>query len=204
MKKVTALSLFSILCVIAISIMAQGETLEQTLISGEIESGGFGGPVLKVTEFNGDVGLLVGGRGGWIINHTFVLGGGGYGLTTDIDAPMRYHYLNVGYGGGIVEYIVLSDKLIHFSVNTLIGAGGVNYRERYWDWDDDLDLDLDDADDFFVVEPGVDLMLNVAPVFRVGVGVSYRHVYGIDELKGLSDSDMSGLSTTFTFKFGKF
>lgn len=199
MKKLTIVSVISIFCMVAIPAVAQ----EQTLISGDIESGGFGGPVLKVTEFRDDVGLLVGGRGGWIINHAFVIGGGGYGLTTNIDAPVFDHYLNVGYGGGIIEYIVLSDKLIHLSVNALIGGGGVNYRQRDWDdWDWDGNW-YDDTDDFFVAEPGVDLMLNVSKIFRVGVGVSYRYVNGVD-IRGLSDSDMSGLSATFTLKFGKF
>jgi len=175
---------------------------EHTLISGDIESSGFGGPVLKVTKFRGDVGLLVGGRGGWIINHAFVIGGGGYGLTTNVDAPLSNHYLNVGYGGGMMECIVLSDKLIHLSVNTLIGAGGVGYRHRNWDdwdWDDERDF----GDSFFVAEPGVDLILNVTRKFRIGMGASYRYVYGVGS-RGLSDADMSGLSATFTFKFGKF
>jgi hypothetical protein len=208
MRKLTVVSVISIFYMIAISAIASESSHsatreEQTLISGDIESGGFGGPVLKVTEFGDDVGLLVGGRGGWIINHAFVIGGGGYGLTTNIDAPVFDHYLNVGYGGGIVEYIVLSDRLIHLSVNTLIGAGGVNYRDRDWDdWDWENNW-YDEADEFFVAEPGVDLMLNVSKIFRVGVGVSYRYVNGID-IRGLSDSDMSGLSATFTLKFGKF
>jgi hypothetical protein len=202
MKKLTTLSIFSIIFIIVIPTMAQ----EQTLISGDIESGGFGGPVLKATVFNDELGLMVGGRGGWIINHAFVIGGGGYGLTTNIDAPIFDYYLNVGYGGGIVEYIVLSDKLIHLSVNTLIGGGGVDYRDSNWndfDWDWDDNRGRHDADSFFVMEPGVDLMLNVSPVFRIGMGISYRYIYGID-LRGLSDSNMSGLSATFTFKFGKF
>jgi len=198
MKQLTTLVIFTILFMIVMPAMAK----EQTLISGDIKSGGFGGPVLKATVFNDELGLLVGGRGGWIINHAFVIGGGGYGLTTNIDAPVTDYYLNVGYGGPIVEYIILSDSLVHLSVNALIGAGGVGYRYR--DWDSDWDRRYsDNADEFFVAEPGVDLMLNVTPVFRLGMGISYRYIYGVD-LKGLGDSDMSGVSATFTFKFGKF
>ena len=39
------------------------------------------GPAIRFTQIDGDFGVLVGGRGEWIINHRFVLGGGGYGLT---------------------------------------------------------------------------------------------------------------------------
>ncbi|NIN69246.1 MAG: hypothetical protein GTO63_32105, partial [Anaerolineae bacterium] len=54
----------------------------ETLIEGDVRHGGFGGPVVKFTEVNNEFGVLVGGRGGWIINDSFVLGAGGYGLVT--------------------------------------------------------------------------------------------------------------------------
>ena len=50
---------------------------DEQLVSGKIESGGFGAPVWKITQINGETAMLTGGRGGWIINHTFVIGGGG-------------------------------------------------------------------------------------------------------------------------------
>ena len=50
-------------------VASQAFAQEQTLISGKVESGGFGGPTLKVTKMKGESGLLIGGRGGWIINH---------------------------------------------------------------------------------------------------------------------------------------
>ena len=31
------------------------------------------GPAIRFTQIDGDFGVLVGGRGGWIINHRFVL-----------------------------------------------------------------------------------------------------------------------------------
>ena len=34
---------------------------------------------MTFTTLNGENAVLVGGRGGWIINHSFVLGGAGYG-----------------------------------------------------------------------------------------------------------------------------
>ena len=49
----------------------------QTLMGSDIRHGGFGGPVVKFTEIDGQFGVLVGGRGGWIINDSFVIGAGG-------------------------------------------------------------------------------------------------------------------------------
>ena len=198
MKQLTVL-LF--LCMMVTSALAAKS--DETLISGEVEHGGFGGPVVKLTEINGRTGILVGGRGGWIINHTFVLGGGGYGLASDIKAKEiglgTILYLDMGYGGLELEYVVNSPKLIHLSFHTLIGAGSIGYRERddHFEWDDDSD------DIFFVAEPGANLMLNVTEFFRIGLGFSYRFINGVD-LEGLSDSGLDGVSTNLTLKFGKF
>ena len=111
---------------------------ERTLVSGPIESGGFGGPVLKFTELVEEFGLLVGGRGGWIINHTFVLGAGGYGLANqdnfEFSVDGRVRQLHMGYGGLELEYVNRSHELIHFSVQALVGAGGA-------EWSRDFDFD---------------------------------------------------------------
>ena len=199
MKKVAILVL---LVFVAAPVLAQ----EETLLKGKIESGGFGGPVVKFTEIKDEFGLFVGGRGGWIINHTFVIGGGGYGLATqNIEADFvgsdgRRPHLQMGYGGLELEYIHNSNKLVHFSVQALIGAGGATYGNsdsNINDWNNFED------DAFFIAEPGVNVILNVATVFRIGFGAGYRFVSGLD-LKGLSDEDLIGPSAVLTFKFGRF
>ncbi len=177
---------------------------DETLIDGKFESSGFGGPVLKLTQLNDELGLMVGGRGGWIINHTFVIGGGGYGLANKIEAKKTSSnttlYLEMGYGGLEFEYINASSKLIHFSIYTLIGGGGVGYSDRdsHTAFDEKLD-----QDSFFVLEPAVNAMLNVTQNFRMGIGVGYRFISGADS-NGIGDSDLSWPSATLTFKFGKF
>ena len=196
---------------------------EQTLLGDDkIISGGFGGPVIKVSTLNDKTALMVGGKGGWIINHKFSIGGGGYGQVLNISAPKEaiaeYPYpngtardLNIefGYGGFIMEYIGGWDKIVHYSVTSLIGAGGISYYDEIYDDDDDYDDDWDsrhfnlDDDAFFVFEPGINAEMNITKWFRVNAGVSYLLVQGVD-LVGLDDSDVGGLTGTLTFKFGKF
>ncbi|MCE5249827.1 hypothetical protein LLG96_06355 [bacterium] len=179
---------------------------EETLIKGNVVHGGFGGPVVKVTSFNGKVEWMTGGRGGWIINHSFILGGGGYGLTSEPDAPgaaidvygENELKTGFGYGGVEMEYIFRPNKLIHCSVYTLIGGGGVNYYVNT-----DTTDNFDRADAVFVFEPAFNGTLNVTKWFRISTGVSYRLVSGLD-LAGLKDSDVSGLAGSLTFRFGKF
>jgi hypothetical protein len=182
---------------------------EETLLSGDIEHGGFGGPVVKFTELKDEFGILVGGRGGWIINHTFVIGGGGYGLVnSDIDereiSPDTTIYMTMGYGGLDLEYIANFNKLIHMTVSTLIGGGGIDYmvKSRNEDWDHGH-YRGDDADAFFVFEPAINGEMNILKFFRVDAGVSYRFISGI-ATEGIGDNDLSGPAANITLKFGKF
>jgi hypothetical protein len=187
-----------ILCVIVTPVQAQ----EETLISGQLEHGGYGGPVIKFATINNDWEVMVGGRGGWIINHSFVLGGGGYGLVTDVEAehidPTGDVVLELGYGGGMLEYVGNPNELIHYSVSLLIGAGGVNYVREITNT-----RLYADEDAFFVLEPEVNFMVNITTLFRAGVGAGYRLISGVD-LAGLSDSDIGGLSINMVFKFGDY
>lgn len=174
---------------------------EETLIGGKITSSGFGGPVLKLTGVNGETGLLMGGRGGWIINHAFSIGGAGYGLVTNVNAktPSIYgeRYLNFGYGGLDLEYTPASNDLIHASFIMLIGAGGIGYRDA------DFNVRHKSTDTFFVLEPEANMTLNVTHYFRISAGFSYRYISGVETAASAS-KDLSGPSGTLTFRFGEF
>jgi len=39
---------------------------EQVLLSGDLEHGGFGGPTFQLTQFDDQLGVMIGGHGGWI------------------------------------------------------------------------------------------------------------------------------------------
>lgn len=185
---------------ISITVFAQ----EQTLISGDIESGGFGGPALKITTINGENAIMVGGRGGWIINHCFVIGGAGYGLVNNVnantpDTSRGLASIEMGYGGLDLEYIASSDDLLHLSIQLLIGGGGVGYKDD----NDDMFNNHHKTNSFFVLEPSVQANLNVTHFFRIAAGVSYRYVSGLTSVVS-TNADLSGPSANLTFKFGKF
>ncbi len=188
---------FVILMLSVVSIFAQAETL----VSGSIENGGFGGPVVKFTEIDGEFGLIVGGRGGWIMNHTFVIGGGVYGLVNQIDSDFIFDGelipLMMGYGGFEMEYIYSPNSLVHLSVYLLLGGGGLTYKE-YDDWHSPKV-----TDSFWIAEPALNVELNISSFFRISAGVGYRFVSDVN-LGDITDSDIAGVSGMLTFKFGKF
>lgn len=115
----------------------------------------------------------------------------------------------MGYGGLILEGIIASNKLVHLTVGSLIGAGAVTYGYQWshsWDWWDHDDWEYGhrwNPDVFFVVEPEVNLILNVARFFRIGIGASYRYITETNR-EWISDGDLSGFSGVLTFKFGVF
>ncbi len=185
--------------VIAMPVVAQ----EETLINGEIQSGGFGGPVVKIGPMNGTTGVFVGGWGGWIINHTFSIGGAGYGLVNNIkisdpSGTGRTTYLNFGYGGLDLEYIGNSMNLIHYTLGVLIGGGGISYRDSIYQ-----NYSEKNTNAVFVLEPSANIEMNVTKFFRIDIGASYRWVNDV-QFDGLKDKDMSGLSGMLTLKFGTF
>lgn len=185
MKK---LLLAVVLILFTVPIIANAE--EKTLISGEIESGGYGGPVVKLSVVNNEFAVFMGARGGWIINHTIIVGGGGYGLATDIFVSSNK--LSLGYGGLELGYVFQSDSLVHFTAHSLFGFGGVSFEN---DWSS--------ADEVFVIEPEATVVVNITEFVRIAAGVSYRFVTGVTTA-GVSDASLSGLSGMLVFKFGSF
>ncbi len=198
MKKIlTVLMLF----ILVTGLLARDE---ETLFRGEVAHGGFGGPMVTFSNIKSNLGVMVGGRGGWIINHMITIGGGGYGLVTNIPiipsaAGDDSLSLGMGYGGFELGFILNSWKLTHLSFFLLIGAGGVSQVK----WDaDDFDMN-NNGDAFFVLEPSLEAVLNVTDFFRISAGGSYRYISGV-ELEGITDTDLSGLTAKITLKFGEF
>jgi hypothetical protein len=177
---------------------------EKTLLSTPVKQGVYATPVLKFGSFGSENkgSLIVGAQGGWILDRKFVLGLGVYGLSSRVKADDTLWQIAgmvdiFNYGGVFFSYIHNSYNLIHAEVTTLIGVGEANYHdEEYW-------AKYPKGDNFFVLEPGVNAIVNITPGFRVGAGLSYRYVDRLN-LIGLEKSDVSGLNFNLLFQVGYF
>ncbi|MCX6151765.1 MAG: hypothetical protein NTX22_14675 [Ignavibacteriales bacterium] len=187
---------------------------EETLLNGELEHGGYIAPSVRFTNLNNEFAALAGGYIGWVVNHQYVLGAGGFGLTNKIKvsevAQNTYNrgpqlYMNFAYGGGYLEYVWRPNDLVHLSASALIGGGELKYVEKVHrdDWEFDREDDMVASDAFFVVEPTINAEMNVTSFFRIDAGVSYRMITGLN-LIGIKNSDLSGVSANLSFKFGRF
>ncbi|MBP1648151.1 MAG: hypothetical protein H6Q30_1596 [Bacteroidetes bacterium] len=193
-------TIFILLTALGATVFAQ----EETLLTSDHETGGFGGPVAKFTRINGQNALMLGGRGGWIVDHSFVIGGGAYGVATEVDAASNIlpeqGPLNIDFScfGLEVEYIFRPDSLVHLSLYALVGGGAVRFVK-----DRAQDTQVDETDLAFVFEPTANAELNLTTWCRIMAGVSYRIVAGVTQI-GLTNRDFTGPSASLTVKFGSF
>ena len=112
------------------------------------------------------------------------------------------HGHKFGYGGLEFEYILDSDKLLHYSFSALLGVGSLGEDEHLDDEDDFYKYDHQ-FDTVFVFEPSVSGIVNINPWFRLGVDISYIFVNGTKTI-GMDSNDVGGPAAALTFKFGKF
>lgn len=183
---------------------AQGPEPEpEVLIRRNARHGGWGAPVVHLSTVRDRAAVFVGGRGGWLIDGRFTIGGGGFGLASRIPAPPAVQGpgedldLQMGYGGGWLEYTFSPLRLVHVSVGTLVGGGSLSLN-----WHDGGSYGSRD-DGFFVAEPAALAELNLASFVRANLGLAYRWVVGAD-MPGVSYSDVAGFSVVAALKFGKF
>ena len=200
MKRLVIISMLSL-----VPLMAQ----QQTLLSGPFSHGGYGGPRMMVSTINGELGVLVGGHGGWVVNHALFIGGGGYGLVNQIKAPTAQdstqRYIDFGYGGVELGAVLASNRIVHLRVSALIGGGGLSASGRdnyYGEYDHHGSYYSDDA--FFMVEPAAEMVVNMTPWMRLTAGASYRFIDGIETDSDFNDADFTGPSAMVSLNFGKF
>jgi len=191
----------NLMFLVALVVSASMNAQQQSLIGDDFSTTAYGGPVFKVGSFNGKTGLLSGGRGALIINHKFAIGGGGYGMITDLKLDkVSYNekpiYMDLDYGGFEMEYINNSDKVVHWAIHTLLGRGTVKLIEH------NPTVTIE-TDKIYFAEPGLDLDINICSWFRIGLGASYRFSMGLD-IQEISSKYLNGFSGQMVFKFGSF
>ncbi|MEN8230607.1 MAG: hypothetical protein ABFS38_20790 [Bacteroidota bacterium] len=181
----------------------------QTLFDPNAGTGGYGAFTIGYTSINGRDAILMGGRGEWVIGHGFGLGIGGYGFVNDpvyntID-QLNYS-LAGGYGGLIMEPIIMGWFPVHISLPILVGAGGVASTSYSSNWQDPyeyMDGYLEDASAFFVAEGRVELEFNLVRFFRLALFGGYRYTTDII-MQNTASNALRGWTGGMTFKFGSF
>ena len=170
----------------------------QTLLNPDTKIRGFGGPLMSFTVVNGEFAHIMGGGGGILLDDKVFFGGFGGGMTNNIQVNNNlYEDFNIqfGYGGLWIGYIHNGSSPFHPVASVQFGWGGVSM-------DDNADVSIY-YDGFFVLNPTLELEMNLTQFMRAGIGGSYRLTGGVN-LDGLNDADFSGPEVQLNFKFGWF
>jgi len=196
--------LLFIAIIIGLSVIAQDD-YKTIFGDGSIKKiRGFGGPLMTFTTIDGQFAHMMGGGGGIILNDQVIFGGFGSGVTNRIDAVRTVdgvelytdQEVDLGFGGLWFGYIIKGNAPIHPVIHTQIGWGSIELKDK----DDYI---AHSTDPIFVLNPIVELEMNITRFFRLSVGGNYRLGFGVGT-RGFSDSDISGPGGFLAFKFGWF
>jgi hypothetical protein len=178
-----------------------------TLFSHNRSNGGYGAVSFMYTQIDGKDAFLVGGRGSWIMGHSFAIGLGGCGFINEVNYH-DMHNTNVndnlagGYGGLYLEPIVAPRFPVHLSFPILVGFGGVSNIVYDDNWDEVI-YDDTMTDTYMVFEPSVELEFNMARHVRMAATFGYRFTSNID-LGNTKPDILEGYNAGLVLKFGKF
>ena len=175
-------------------------------LSQNFESGTFGSPVFKYTSILKQNSLIIGGRFGWVINKSFVLGGGFYGLTGSV----RTNYIDkksgqnvrmgFNFGGLELEYISFSGKPVHVSIDMLFAGGGLYFSVA----DKSVPHNSYFSQDLLVWEPSINLEINTLSWLKTDLNFSYRMITSFKGSYGITKEDLTGPAVGIAFKLGSF
>jgi hypothetical protein len=190
-----------ILMFLSFEATAQQQDSTKALFGSDVKVSEIWTPEVKINSIQGDVGTLIGFYGGAVFNRTFLLGiSGGVNLS--------HPRVNYGYFGAVGQYIYKPANLLHCSGQILLAYGSTK------DYEDPKSGLLDNfwnisGANFFLMEPGINLELNLSKRLTLVTGISYRFVSGLNEnneyveTTHVTNSDLSGINFNIGLKFKK-
>lgn len=197
MKKATFLFL---ILTVTIAAFSQDREYRTIFDNKDLRISGMGGPFMQFTGVAGEFGHMMGGGGAVLLND-FHFGGYGLGLTNAIPDYVNGNNndrLSLGHGGFWLGYALFGEKPIHINISTMIGWGefGIMQYDEYYPFL---------RDKIFALVPIIEVELNLTNYFRIGTGVTYNLITGVDEqLHGYTSGDISSPGGFLSFKFGWF
>ena len=189
----------------------EGGNSEIRTLSGQKGLGFYIAGTAGYSQIESKDAIIIGSRAALIFSHSTAVGLAGYGFFNNLGG---YHWpvgtepwysLSGGYGGIFIEPIIAGSKPVHVSFPVLFGMGGAGLVRVTGNntWEDPFDIDLPENDIFFIIEPAVDIELNLAQFFRTAITLGYRFTSNV-ELTGKTPDVLKGLHFGLVFKLGKF
>ncbi|MEO8590879.1 MAG: hypothetical protein ABI432_15995 [Flavobacteriales bacterium] len=161
--------------------------------------------------------LLIGFGGGIVIDHWLEIGLAGAWSSSAIKNPAYENYLQgqttanlqglelrYGYGGVMVEPLILHRSAVHLGVPILVGMGSASYSYPSSNSGSDSNQrNRTEGQAFFVVEGGLELEVSVVRSLRIGVGGSYLYASDL-ELPNTAPDALRNFMARMSVTVGKF
>ncbi|MGE4289603.1 MAG: hypothetical protein AB7E36_13035 [Salinivirgaceae bacterium] len=183
---------------VSVALYSQEKDEYQTVFGdSKVCVSGMGGFEMQFSSLGGYYAYGAGGGGGIILNRSLLIGGYGTGYSIDRTIILNtevYNNIGMGHGGFLFGYIHKGNKPVHPAAFLQIGWGELE--------SDHLNNRI--SDNFLVLNPSLEVEVNVTRYFRIAVGGHYQFVSGINNYPELSNSDFSGPGGKLAFRFGWF
>jgi hypothetical protein len=159
--------------------------------------------VLEYTRLGGQDALVLGGRGGWYVTRTFVVGGGLYGTVTEVDAPGAQVNapgpldMKLERFGLELEYHVGPTAPTHLTFGGFIGGAALRHVR------DGTNDQHGETDFLFGLAPAVGVERAVTRWMHLNLSISYRFVIGA-EPPGPGERRLRGPAAASALKLGRF
>jgi hypothetical protein len=178
----------------------------KTIFKKEKRDGFYGAFSAGYSSIDKKDGFTFSSRGCWIMDHFFSFGIGGTGFVNELDKVGLGFYTDTdngvnlagGYGGIILEPILLPLKPVHLSFPILLGVGAAGSFKNY-DYFSTYYVD----DFFWVVEPQAELEINFTKWLRFALYAGYRYTSELN-IADISKDALRSYSVGATIKMGMF
>jgi hypothetical protein len=180
--------------------MATGQT-PQPSAGGK---GYFGAPVVAYTLVGDQGAVMFGGRGGWNVSPSLLVGFGVHGTITEVDAPdgalpdslgpMDVKFESFGLD---LEYAVKPEAPTHLTLGASLGGAAAHYTQET------TGEQYGETDFLLLFQPAVGVERRVNGWLHLNLAGSYRLVRGAEQ-PGLRNCDINGPAVALAFKVGRF
>jgi hypothetical protein len=166
------------------------------LVSAQIKpTGGFGAPLITITQIGDQTGLTIGGGGGLYINSRIFIGGFGEGTVIEhnpSEEPYNKHYFEMGSGGFWLGYSQRLKSKHYVNLSAQMGFGRAyllqNEAISYYD-------------DISYVKPILEYEYRINKIIGIAAGIAWPF-FSEFEMPVYEAKDLSKPAASITFKFG--
>ena len=200
-KDTNSVFVLVLLLQLTLPIFCQESETIQTLFNKDTKIGYQWSPGIKFNSIQGDIGSLIELYGGPSFNRSYFLGLAG-------GVNFGHPRVNYGYFGMIMQYTVKPQKLLHFGGQGILAYGSTKdyEKEKSSLFDNFWNIS---GTGFYLIEPGLNLDLNLKENMKLSAGVSFRMVTGLNEnseyvsITHVTGKEMSGFNFRMGLIFGK-